>query len=495
MSSAPSRLGPTLVLAALGACLLSGLGQLYRIDQHRCPDWPSLRANLAAAVTFGVAVALLSIAWLRWLRQSKSPDGPSTRAVLACAAILYVLAGLGPPALSDDPLFYAAIGRALAGGHSPAQPLCQSLPPDDALLQLLVPHWRCGNSAYLAGFHAVASIIAAVAKNDLVWHLRGHQIVAGLSMLGGAGLTALALRGSSLRPAYGAVLVALNPLSIVEAAGNAHNDALLALATGGLVLAYSRRHLGGTLLSAGLALSVKASAVLVALFLPAASALRWLRRRVGPPSSHLHTLGLAVAALLGLILAGALLLHLRPVALFGPSHLPWEHCTRSLECLPRSILRAILQKPEVAGYVAVGFRLLSAVWLAYAAYRAGESPSQRLAWMGAGLLIYYLYLHPWSQSWYLLSLLPLSPWLRGRYSRALRSLSISATAYYALVFIGNCLQDELAIAVTDLIEGLIVMVPPTISLLRTTTPQPMAPASLGASGPTLLGATAPFPPR
>lgn len=495
MSSAPSRLGPTVVLAALGACLLSGLGQLYRIDQHRCPDWPPLRANLAAASAYAVAVALLSMAWLRWLRQSQFPEGPSTRSVLACAAFLYLLAGLGPPSLSDDPLFYAAIGRALANGHSPSQPLCQSLPPDDALLNLLVPHWRCGNSAYLAGFHAVTSLVAACAKHNLLWHLRGHQLISGLSMLGAAGLTALALRGSSLRPAYGAALVALNPLSIVEAAGNAHNDALLALATGGLVLAHSRRHLGGTLLSGGLALSIKASAILVALFLPAASVLRWLRRRVGPPSSHLLTLGLAVAAILGLTLAGALLLQLWPVALFGPSHLPWEHCTRSLECLPRSILRAVLHKPEAARYVAVGFRLLAAVWLAYAVYRASESPSQRLAWMGAGLLIYYLYLHPWSQSWYLLSLLPLSPWLHGRYSRALRSLSISATAYYALVFIGNCLQDELAIAVTDLIEGLIVMVPPTISLLRIATPRPMAPASLGASGPILLGATAPFPPR
>lgn len=471
----PRRLGPSLALAILAVLLLAGLGRYYRIDQLRCEGWPPLSSNLVAALTYTGAVAALSLAWLRWLQLTARADGPGLRLVLGWAAVLYLLVGIGLPTLSDDPLFYAVLGRVVREGHSAYQPFCYSLPPDDPWLRLLISHWRCGTSPYLSGFHAIAAGVASVAKQDLAWHLRGYQLVSGLAMLGAALLTALSLRGSALRPAYGAALVALNPLSIIEAPFSAHNDALIALAVAGLVLAYRRGHVGGALLSQVVAVSVKASALLPALFFPAVYALRFAapiwRRHRGPALNA----GLLVAVVGALGLVAALLLHLRPASLFGHSSLPWEYCTRSLECLPRSILRSLLHQPKAATYVAVAFRLLSLLWLAYVAVRAAQSPARLLPWMGTGLLIYYLYLHPWSQSWYLLSLLPLSPWLPPRPGRALRSLTIAATAYYALVFIGNCLQDDLAIAATDLIEGLIVMVPPTVCLLRT--PPPTSPPS------------------
>lgn len=495
MPIASPRLGSPLALAILGALILAGIGQHYRIDQTRCENWPALLPNLSAAGLYAVAVTLLSLAWLRWLRLCQRADGPGTGGVLASAAAVYLIAGLGPPTLSDDPLFYAAIGRVVRDGYSAADPLCRTLPADDALLRLMIPHWRCGNSAYLSGFHAIAAGVATLAKNDLVRHLRGHQLLAGLAMLGAGGLTALALRGSALRPAYGAALVALNPLSVIEAPFSAHNDALIALATAGLVLSYSRRDLGGAVLSQVAALSIKASALLLTLFLPAAYLLRRLLPLVQRWRGRARTPLLCLAALAALGLFGALLVHSRPVALFGLSHLPWEHCTRSLECLPRSILRSLLHKPEAATYVAVAFRLLSVAWLFYATLRAARSPAQSLAWMGTGLLIYYLYLHPWSQSWYLLSLLPLFPFLPPRPQRALRSLSIAAAAYYALLFIGNCLQDDLAIAAIDLIEGLIVMVPPTVCLLRTPPAQPPPSASGLSAGSAGASPSAPFPPR
>ncbi len=472
-----------MALAGVAALLLAGLGQRYRIDQVRCASWPPFSRNLLAAALYAVAVAGLSWGWLRWLRCSQRPGGPSTLCVLAWAAALYLLAGLGPPALSDDALFYAAIGRALQAGHSALEPLCQSLPPDDAWLQLMPPHWRCGNSAYYPGFHAVAALIARVAGKDLSWHLRGHQLVSGLAMLGAAGLTALALRGSALRPAYGATLVALNPLAVIEAPSSAHNDALLALTTAATVLAYSRRQRGAAMLSQALAVSIKASGLLLTVLLAGAQLVRPLAPPSGRRPNRIAVVLRLGTALVVLAVTAALLLHLRPAALFGPSQLPWEYCTRSLECLPRSILRTLLHRPQAAAYVAVAFRLVAGLWLLFAAWRAAQVPSQILGWMGTGLLIYYLYLHPWSQSWYLLSLLPLAPWLSGRPLRALRSVSISATAYYALVFIGNCLQDDLAIAATDLMEALIVMVPPTVCLLQTPPAQPMPPASPGETAP------------
>lgn len=488
------RLAPPLALAIVAALLLAGLGRYYRIDQTRCENWPPLASNLAAALAYAVATVLLGLAWLRWLRLTQRADGPGLFVVLACAAAIYLLIGMGLPVLSDDPLFYAVLGRVVHQGHSPYQPFCQTLPSDDPGLRLLIAHWRCGTSAYFSGFHAIAAGVASVAKQDLVGQLRGYQIVSGLAMLGAALLTALAVRGSTLRPAYGAALVALNPLAILEAPFSAHNDALIALAVAGLVLAYRRRHLGGVLLSQTAALSIKASALLPVLWLPAVYILRWLapiwHRRRSPALSR----GLLVAAIALLGLTAVLLLLLRPATLFGPSGLPWEYCTRSLECLPRSILRSLLHQPEAATYVAVAFRLLSLLWLGYAALRAAQSPTQLLPWLGTGLLIYYLYLHPWSQSWYLLSLLPLFPWLPPRPQRALRSLSIAATAYYALLFIGNCLQDDLAIAATDLIEALIVMVPPTVCLLRTPPSASLPSASELAASATPVSASAPSTP-
>ena len=33
---------------------------------------------------------------------------------------------------------------------------------------------------------------------------------------------------------------------------------------------------------------------------------------------------------------------------FGSPTLPWDHCTRSLECLPRSILRYGFDRPDLS---------------------------------------------------------------------------------------------------------------------------------------------------
>lgn len=462
------RLAVPLSLSLSGATLLSLVGGRYRIDALRCSSWPSLQTNLWAAALFLLAVSLLSVGWLRLLRLCQREAGPSARQIVCAGMVLYFVAGMGPPALSDDPLFYAALGRAQAEYQaSPYQPLCQSMPADDALLQRLIPHWRCGRSPYQAGFHVLASGLAWASRGSLVMLLRCFQAVAGLSLLAAGGLTALALRGSTLRPAYGAALVVFNPLSVIEGPASAHNDALLALSCAGFVLAWQRGQRGGVLLAHGAGLLVKVSSLLLSGLLFAALALRRLAPQLDRVRQRRGFRGLLVlSAALALLGLGGWLFYARPEALFGPSHLPWEHCTRSIECLPRSILRSILHRPREALFVGVASRLLAGIWLGYVAWRASQQPHGLLRWLGAGLLIYYLYLHPWSQSWYLLSLLPLAPWLGLRMSRALRVVSISACAYYAAVLVGNCLEDELAIAAFDLVEALIVLVPPTVSLLR-----------------------------
>lgn len=459
--------GPFL-LSLTGAALLSWVGFRYRIDVLRCASWPPMGQNIVAAAVFLLSVAFLALGWLSVLRRCQRAAGPSTRQILLAGAVLYGVAALAPPALSDDPLFYAAIGRVQAEYQaSPRQPLCQTLPADDALLQHLIPHWRCGRSPYLPGFDLAARGLAVLSQGSLQGLLRGFQVLAGAALLGAGALLALAVRGSSLSPAYAAALVVFNPLAVIEGPASAHNDALLALSCAAFVWSFQRRNRLGMLGSQSLGLLVKSSSLLLlgiwqgALALHRLAALRhdlWHSPRVRA--------ALRVVVGLALLFIGWALYQIRPEVLFGPSHLPWEHCTRSIECLPRTLLRTVLQRPTAALAMAVAFRLLSITWLLYVAWRASQERPRLLCWLGTGLLIYYLYLHPWSQSWYLLSLLPLSPWLGPRASRALHAVSISASAYYALVLIGNCFTHDLWVAGFDLAEALIVLIPPTVCLLR-----------------------------
>ena len=146
----------------------------------------------------------------------------------------------------------------------------------------------------------------------------------------------------------------------------------------------------------------------------------------------------------------------------GSPDLPWDHCTRSLECLPRSILRYGLDRPDLSYRVGLLFRIVGGLWLLRVAWRASD-PAAATAF---GLLSYYLYLHGWAQSWYLLSVLPLRPFLSQPRGRALEVLCGSGCAYYALALFRNCTTEPWQVALCELAEGLITVLPPTIVLLR-----------------------------
>ena len=209
-----------------------GLGQLYRIDQHRCPDWPPLHANLAAAsgLCRGVCVAqhgLVALAAAKPVpRRDQVPIRPCLR------GFPHLPPGWGRQLCRT---IHCSMPRS-ARPCQRAQSISAALPvsaPDDALLRLLVPHWRCGNSAYLAGFHAVASLVAAGAKTTC-WHLR-PLIVSAIDdrsrWADGAGPKADLHCGRLWRRA-GRLKSSLHRPS----GRYAHNDALLALATGGWCL-------------------------------------------------------------------------------------------------------------------------------------------------------------------------------------------------------------------------------------------------------------------
>ena len=146
----------------------------------------------------------------------------------------------------------------------------------------------------------------------------------------------------------------------------------------------------------------------------------------------------------------------------GSPDLPWDHCTRSLECLPRSILRYGFERPDLSYRVGVLFHIVGGLWLIQMGLRK-EDPLTATAW---GLLIYYLYLHGWAQSWYFLAIVPLRPFLPTKQGRALEVLAGSGCAYYALALYRNCLTEPWQVALCELAEGLFTIIPPTVVLLR-----------------------------
>lgn len=451
-------------LGLIGAAVLAAISLRFRVDTTRCAVWPPPGQSLGAAALYLVALALVTASWLGVTRRAASPAGPGVGRVLAYAASLHLVLLIGLPFLSDDVLFYAGLGRVLnvaPPGTSATVPLCQVLPASSPFLRVLDAHWRCSSSSYLPGFHLIAWAVGKLGQAELARHLRLYQVVSMWTVLLTGGVTAAALRQSGQRPAFGAAVVTLNPLALIEGTLNAHNDVFLALSCSLFVLAVGRRRGLAAMTSLALGLTIKVSAGLAAGVYGLSVLFQSLRLRL-PRLWRVLPWLLCVG-----IVGGVGLLAAAPTAipglsgLIGTPHAPWEYCTRSIECVPRAILRWGLGAPTAAWLVGLAFRVLGGLWLLYAGWRSQE---RLLPWLATGLLVYYLYLHSWSQSWYFLTLLPLLPWAEGRTRRAIWVVSVSACAYYAVMLVGNCVQDEVAIALTDLVEGLIVVVPPTLVL-------------------------------
>src|SRR5207248_3309360 len=124
--------------AACGVILLVLAGQRYRIDQVRCWSWPSFATGVSATSLFLLGLGVLSAAWIGLDRDLRRAADPRPGAVFLIGAALHAGALLVLPYLSDDPLAYAAIGRAMTAYHEQAAtPLGISLPVGDPVRALI----------------------------------------------------------------------------------------------------------------------------------------------------------------------------------------------------------------------------------------------------------------------------------------------------------------------------------------------------------------------
>lgn len=447
-----------------GSALLLFPARYWRID-GAAPLRHWREADLANAAVYAIAVTLLAIGWREVARQR-----PSTSVALRWGAGVHAVALFAPAFLSLDPLCYAAVGHAIAHFHANAlHPLIESLPSGDPFLLRLPAAWRVQGSAYSSGFNQLTRMIALIADNDVGRFVRALQLLNFAAILCAAWLTSIAVgvRDPGAR-GRAAALVLFCPIAIVEGTVNAHNDALMALCVAAFALAVESRHRGGSVGALCGAALVKASGFLLLVTRSTHLLVARGGGRVRGSTYAKWFLAASAIALVAVLFVMSRVSSLRLVlALVGmPDEAP--HCTRSIECLPRAILFWLSHQARAAWLVGLAFRVASAAWLCYVGWRSAHAPDDRtLSWAATGLFCYYLFLHGYMQSWYLLSLLPLLPFASRRMRPAMAMLCVTSLWYYAIRL---PLQDDLrpwVVGLREVAEGTVVIVPPAVLLLHT----------------------------
>jgi hypothetical protein len=110
------------------------------------------------------------------------------------------------------------------------------------------------------------------------------------------------------------------------------------------------------------------------------------------------------------------------------------------------------------------FRAAGGVWILWCAYRAARDHTP-LAWAATMLFVYYLCLHAFLQSWYLLPLLPLATQLPRFAMRAYYIFIICITLYYGMAVPFDCLFTPVAVGAREFAEACLVVLPAFVTLL------------------------------
>lgn len=452
-----------------------------------CPAWPTPTITALYMAVYLLALLCLTLCWVRSLKQARSGQ-LTLRGVLLGGVVLHLVSLVGLPFLSYDPLYYSAIGRAMATFHgSPYAPLSAALPPGDPFLVVLLPAWVNGVSPYFPGFNGVAWAVAKIAGEDRTLHLRCYQVIGLVSMFLTAVLAALAAgrprradeedadgpaplaQRPLSRAAEAAALVLLCPLALIEATVNGHNDALLAISIALYVLCLSRGRILLAFAPLALGLLVKASAALLVLFhgvVVGLVLLRLLRQKGRATWVPLALVGIVGSAAALWWLQPYVVRYAHPLSkLIGKNTLTDYYCTRAVECLPRALFWWVLNEKLISGVIGLVFRVAALCFLLYIAARA-EKDRRYLAWAAVFVGLYYLFLHAFSQAWYLLVLLPLLPHAPAWVRPALQTFCITAVTYYFLRMPFNCETRHLPLALIEVLEPMLIIFPPVGLLLR-----------------------------
>jgi hypothetical protein len=194
---------------------LPGLGLIA--DRDPRVALATLGAIVALFLLFGVAYAL-----------SRGRHEGALWAILWIGALLFTAVNLLTAVTTTlDPYDYIARGR-ITGVYA-GNPY-RDVPADyaqDPFMDLV--SWREKTSAYGPLWETLSALLSRLAGNSLYTNLLAYKALAALAYLGSVGLLARILRRlAPERALAGTLFFAWNPLVLMEAIGNAHNDILMA---------------------------------------------------------------------------------------------------------------------------------------------------------------------------------------------------------------------------------------------------------------------------
>jgi alpha-1,6-mannosyltransferase len=188
--------------------------------------------SVAGAISFSLGIIALFAAHLMALKTlraiSERADRRRAWAVILGGTLLFsATLALAYPTAAIDVLIYAVRTRGWAlYGLNPLATAPQTLPGDPWIG--LAAEWVDAPSPYGLVWEGTSRLAYCLVGGDFLAHLYALKTISALAHLGCLALIALTLR--RLKPEWsliGAAAFAWNPLALLEAAGNGHNDILM----------------------------------------------------------------------------------------------------------------------------------------------------------------------------------------------------------------------------------------------------------------------------
>ncbi len=319
---------------------------------------------------------------------ARAADRLSARAVLMAIAALYALVLLAPPMLSTDIFSYGAYGRmgTLYGAnpylHGPAAIAL------DPLYPFIGAKWVNTPSAYGPVFTALSYVLAPL---SIASSVLAYKMIAAFASLATVALVWNAARWRGVNPVRAAVLVGLNPMTVIYGVGGGHNDLLMlaVMMAGVYAILQHRDRAGGGLLS--LAAGIKLTGGVLLPFAVAGGAIRRTGRR---------------DIVIGAALVAAVLLAVS-FALFGtgPLHLPATIHTSQAEGDWHSVPGFISSRlglgtvGHITGIALAVACVATCCWLLRRVWRGEMDWIDGAGWATVAMLVTASSLLPWYMAW------------------------------------------------------------------------------------------------
>jgi len=226
------------------------------------PGWlAGIFANAGVPLGHAALIAVFTLMFASYVLAVRGAEALSPRVVLASIAGLNALFLLAPVLLSTDIFSYQAYGR--MGALYAANPYLHG--PSTIMLDPLYPFigskWVSTPTAYGPLFTALSYPLARL---DISASVVAYKSFAAVAYFATVGLVWNGARIRGLNPVRAAMLVGLNPLTVVWGLGGGHNDLVMLapLAAGIYVLLENRQRTGGALIAVAMGIKLTAGLIL-----------------------------------------------------------------------------------------------------------------------------------------------------------------------------------------------------------------------------------------